>query len=325
MDRTRRRALVITLIAGAPFAVLLVWPQAVGAQMAPVIAQAIAFRAVLALGLVTLAVISVVIALASRRRGVLRAVAVGLAIVFGVTAAGNTAILLGRGSDGGIREHDLVVAVWNTQGGAVSPEAIARLVIATEADVVSLPETDADAATEVARLVGLEGRDMVAATTGSSIPTSLLISRDLGEYRIDADAGTTPGLPSAVWRPVDGSGPTIVAAHPMPPLPYSMPAWWAGTTWATALCDEPDVIVAGDLNATVDHLSGLLGECQDAASTAGIAGVGTWPTTVPAWLGAPIDHVLVGRAWTTSGARVITSFDDAGSDHRPIVATLSAR
>lgn len=325
MDRTKRRTLVITLIAGVPIAVLLVWPQAVGAQMAPVIAQAIAFRAVLALGFAVLVVIAVVIALASRRRGVLRSVAVGLAVVFGVTAAGNAAILAARGSDGGIRERDLVVAAWNTQGGAASPEAIARLVVATEADVVSLPETDADAAAEVARLVALEGRDMAAATTGSSIPTSVLISRDLGEYRIDADAGTTPGLPSAVWRPVDGSGPTIVAAHPMPPLPHSMPAWWAGTAWATAICDEPDVIVAGDLNATVDHLSGLLGGCRDAASEAGIAGVGTWPTTVPAWLGAPIDHVLAGSAWTISGARVITSFDDAGSDHRPIVATLSAR
>ncbi|KTR93270.1 hypothetical protein NS220_13200, partial [Microbacterium testaceum] len=92
-----------------------------------------------------------------------------------------------------------------------------------------------------------------------------------------------------------------------------------------------DVILAGDLNSTLDHLAGLgrdggtVGECRDAAAEAGAAAVGTWPVRLPTGLAAPIDHVLVGSAWEVRGFEVRTDFDDAGSDHRPIVATLSRR
>lgn len=91
------------------------------------------------------------------------------------------------------------------------------------------------------------------------------------------------------------------------------------------------MIVAGDLNATVDHFDGYgaaggdLGGCRDAAAAAGSAAVGTWPVRLPALLGAHIDHVLVGSEWTVDGFSVIAGFDDAGSDHRQIVATLSRR
>lgn len=124
----------------------------------------------------------------------------------------------------------------------------------------------------------------------SEIPTSILIADHLGDYQVDGAAGSTPGLPSVVLRPVDGTGPTIVAAHPFPPLPSQMGTWRAGLQWVADQCDSPDVIVAGDLNATVDHLwglgdgDGLIGSCEDASLNAGAAAVGTWPVSAPPWL-----------------------------------------
>lgn len=330
--KTLSLSLVVTLFLGVPAVVLLVWPQAFGVHTVLIVAQLIAFRAPLALGLGVGAVLAAIVALLIRRWGI----AAGVAIVLGVASVANGGVLLSRGAGGAQPDGDLIVVVWNTQGGAVSPESVARLVLDTDADIVSLPEMDDLAAAEVARLVASEGHQMTAATAygetgGHWIPTSVLITDALGEYRVDTAAGSTPGLPSAVWRSVDGSGPTVVAAHPSPPLPRSMNEWRAGLQWIAEQCNAPDVIVAGDLNATADHLSGLgigdalVGDCLDAAITNDVGAIGTWPTSAPAWLASPIDHVLFGAAWTVRGVQVVTSLDEAGSDHRPIVAVLDAR
>ncbi|WP_366125363.1 endonuclease/exonuclease/phosphatase family protein [uncultured Microbacterium sp.] len=130
-------------------------------------------------------------------------------------------------------------------------------------------------------------------------------------------------LPSGVWRPADGSGPVIVAAHPAAPLTDGMGDWRAGLDWIRAQCRElgPELILAGDLNATVDHLD--LDGCRDAAAEARAAATGTWPSTTPAWLAAPIDHVLVGSAWHVREVRAVDA--TGGTDHRALVAVLARR
>lgn len=329
----RHVGLLATLLVGLPVAVLLVWPQAFGAQQAPIISQLVAFRAPLAIGLGVVTLGAAAVAVFRRRWGI----AAGLAIVLGAASLANGALLLSRGADAAIRgDGDLTVLAWNTQGGATPPEDVARLIRATGADIVSLPEMDDDAAAEVARLAARDGRSMTPDTTygetgDSWIPTSVLIADDLGAYRQDTSVGSTPGLPSAVWRPADGSGPTIVAAHPAPPLVETFGEWKAGLRWIADQCDAPEVIVAGDLNATIDHLSGLgadggslIGHCQDAALQAHAGSVGTWPADLPPWIGSPIDHVLVGSGWTARSVQVVTS-SRGGTDHRPIVAVLEAR
>jgi len=106
-----------------------------------------------------------------------------------------------------------------------------------------------------------------------------------------------------------------------------------GLHWLAQRCGAgDDVILAGDFNSTLDHYSGLgtptstgdgdLGACHDGARAEGSAAVGTWPTSLPAQLGAPIDHVMASEGWTFVGFRVIGSEDGAGSDHRPILAQL---
>jgi endonuclease/exonuclease/phosphatase (EEP) superfamily protein YafD len=54
----------------------------------------------------------------------------------------------------------------------------------------------------------------------------------------------------------------------------------------------------------------------------GNGGVGTWPTSTPALIGAPIDHVMATDAWVPVGSVVLTSMDGSGSDHRPLIVQL---
>ncbi|WP_223628369.1 endonuclease/exonuclease/phosphatase family protein [Microbacterium sp. EST19A] len=321
-----RLGFVLTAIVGAPVALLLSWPQAVSAERLPGIAQLISFRAGLAIALLVAGLVFAALARAHRRWSV----AAALAVLLVAASAANAGVVLARGGGGvptaSAGPDELTVVAWNTLGGAASPQSIARLVIETDADIVSLPETDETAVAEVARLVALEGKAMTADTTrgaddDSDIPTSVLIADELGDYRMDEDAGSTPGLPSGVWEPVDGSGPHIVAAHPLPPLPGMFDDWRGGLEWVADRCTDPEAVIVGDLNATVDHLGAALDGCRDAALETGAATDGTWPAAAPLWLAAPIDHVLVGSAWEVRGATVIT--DAAGSDHRPIVAVIS--
>ncbi|KTS13437.1 endonuclease/exonuclease/phosphatase family protein, partial [Microbacterium testaceum] len=127
---------------------------------------------------------------------------------------------------------------------------------------------------------------------------------------------------------VSGDGPIIVAAHAVAPREDYMTQWRSDLTWLADQCASDNVILAGDFNATIDHMSGLgvdggtLGRCRDTTSASGNGGVGTWPTDIPAMLGAPIDHVMATPDWTVSGSIVMRTLDGSGSDHRPLVVQL---
>jgi len=65
-----------------------------------------------------------------------------------------------------------------------------------------------------------------------------------------------------------------------------------------------------------------LGACADAGLASGNGAVGTWPTTLPALAGSPIDHVMATVNWRVTGMRVVQDLDTGGSDHRPVVVQL---
>ena len=138
----------------------------------------------------------------------------------------------------------------------------------------------------------------------------------------------TSTVPSAVAMPVSGDGPIIVAAHAVAPRQSAMADWRHDLQWLADQCASANVIMAGDFNATVEHMArlgtdgGTLGRCHDAASVTGNGAVGTWPTSVPALLGAPIDHVMATSAWRATGSVVLTALDGSGSDHRPLIVQL---
>jgi endonuclease/exonuclease/phosphatase (EEP) superfamily protein YafD len=267
----------------------------------------------------------------------MRRFAASAALLLLVFCAISVAVLATRGFGGGAFQTtapgDVVVLSWNTLGDAPGAETIAELAREVEADVVVLPETSAETAGIVAAILTEAGRPMQAIhlsldDISKARTTSLLISDELGEYRREDSAGTTETLPSVVAVPVDGTGPRLVAAHPVAPIPGEMAAWRQGLQWLADRCAGQNVIIAGDLNSTLDHYTGLgadggdLGRCHDAARATGDAAVGTWPAILPQLIGAPIDHVMATSDWEIVGFRVIGSQDGAGSDHRPVVAQL---
>ncbi len=132
--------------------------------------------------------------------------------------------------------------------------------------------------------------------------TTVLVAPDLGEYSVieSAKDGTsnTGSVPSVVLMPIDGEGPTIVAVHAVAPRMEEMQQWQTDLQWIADQCPQGDFILAGDFNATIDHMAGLgveggdIGYCRDVAARTGNGVTGTWPSSLPPLAGAPIDHVM---------------------------------
>lgn len=332
-------ARIVLLVACACAALLVTAPGLFGLHRQLVFAQLIAFRGLLALGLVVLGLIGALVfcVLRGRARGA-RPVVAGLAVIALLAAGGNVAVQASRGFGSGARPvvvadridptTSIRILTWNTFD-TVTADEIARVALDQGSTVLTLPETSLATAEAVARVMAAAGRpvQVLAAERGDPSdvpPTALLVSEELGDYEVTDELGDTGTMPSIVARPADGTGPAIVAAHPMPPLPSIMSSWRSDLDWVLSLCDEPDLVLGGDLNATLDHL-GPLGGCSDALREAGAGAQGSWPTSLAPPLGAPIDHVLTTGDWKVDAAEVLGTEDSAGSDHRPVVATLSIR
>jgi endonuclease/exonuclease/phosphatase (EEP) superfamily protein YafD len=317
------------------------WPQLIGFQRTWPLAGIVALRgSAIVVAVVLILVLLLVSRLGRPVRRITRPIAFWLVIFvaasawiltdrgWGITAAANAGMNTATTEttttpDSTSDSANITVLSWNTMGDKPAASAIATLALDHHANVVVLAETSAQAAQKVADIMNEAG----TAVTLHSISfdtdyighsTSLLIADALGEYRIDDTA-----------VPTNGQGPTIVAAHSVSPRALSIPLWREDLSWLQRACERDNVILAGDLNATVDNLSGLttgdgaaLGSCLDAAVTTDNAAVGTWPAWAPAWLGSPIDHVMASPSWTATAFQVLTDTDGGGADHHPIVATL---
>lgn len=122
----------------------------------------------------------------------------------------------------------------------------------------------------------------------------------------------------------------VLGAHPQPPSS-------AGDAWRSdqAALREAAIgvdVVAGDLNATPDHVS-LRRLAEDGLHSAAEVANEGWQPTWPAWgsrrvLGVPvpplvqIDHVLIGRRVAALGVETVSV---RGSDHRAVVAELALK
>jgi endonuclease/exonuclease/phosphatase (EEP) superfamily protein YafD len=331
----RRLLAAVVLVVVAAALLVLAWPQLFGLQQAVGVAHVVSFRAVAGVVAVGLLVIFTLIGLLFHTP---RRFLAGLAVLLLVFALINTAVLSVRGFGNASAETQtesgVTVVSWNTLGDVPSADTIATLALDEGADIVTLPETTNAMALEVAALMKADGRPMWVYTTffdeiSKARSTSVLVSSDLGEYSKDTEIGNTATLPTVVLRPDDGSGPTIISVHSVAPVPGEFDNWRADLDWLAAACSGDNVIMAGDFNSTLDHMTGLgttaettLGDCADTALATGNAAVGTWPTTIPALLGSPIDHIMATENWRVIGMRVLQDRDTAGSDHRPIVAQL---
>ncbi|MFD5224965.1 endonuclease/exonuclease/phosphatase family protein [Microbacterium sp. NPDC058342] len=330
--------ILITVLFAIATAVL-VWPQFFQLETTFPIAQIVASRALVLGVLLVIAVLALLLLFARPLRGF--AASILIVALLGAAATGIVGATRGIGSDTLPDKTDgaLRVLTWNTNGAAVSAETIARVIDEQQADVVALPETAEQVGEQIAVRMRDAGRPMWVhhVNIRPDVPngpqawqTTILISANLGEYSVIASSrdgsSNTSSVPSAVAMPVDGTGPTIVAVHAVAPREDAMTRWKSDLAWIADQCPAGDFILAGDFNATLDHMAsfgsegGTMGRCHDAASATGNGMVGTWPASLPELAGAPIDHVMASDRWRATGTVVL---DDAGgSDHRALVAQL---
>jgi endonuclease/exonuclease/phosphatase (EEP) superfamily protein YafD len=327
-------ATLVVLVLAAGLAVV-AWPQVLDLQRAPVAALAVSFRGAAVLAAVGVAVVLTAVGLVVHRirrfLGVVSLVLIGFALAV-------TGVLLSRGigaPDVPVAErYDLTVLSWNTLGDSVPAQTIAAAARDNRATVVTLPETTGDRARQVAAILERDGLRyrVFSSSQQAGVParsTSLLVRDSLGDYRRVDGVGDTHSVPSLVVEPAAGqNAPRIVAVHTLAPYALDPVGWRADLAWAAARCSGRNVLMAGDFNATVDHFAGLgsgagqLATCRDGALATRNAAVGTWPTSMPALIGTPIDHVLATPNWRFTGFRVLADEDAAGSDHRPVLARL---
>jgi endonuclease/exonuclease/phosphatase (EEP) superfamily protein YafD len=316
-------------------AAVLTWPAFFRLERTFPVAQIVSFRGLLAVGFAVLVVVALLFAIARPLRGV----ALSVALIATIATIANIAVVAGRGVGTETlpakTESSIRVMTWNTAGEATPPETVAQIAVAMDADIVTLPETTIETGERVALAMRDLGNPMWAhytdypSTRWDAGSTTLLISPELGDYAVIESSldGTsnTSTVPSAVAMPTSGDGPIVVAAHAVAPRQNYMEYWRGDLQWLADQCVDDNVIMAGDFNATIDHMSnlgvdgGLLGRCHDGAAETGNGGVGTWSAELPALVGAPIDHVMASRHWKATGSLVLGSMDGSGSDHRPLI------
>lgn len=216
----------------------------------------------------------------------------------------------------------------NLLAGSGDARTLVELVRRYEVDVLTVQEftPDAQAALDQLGLDRLLPHRQLNAEIGT--PGSGLYSRwpvtDVGVRRNLNGWGFTQAYGTVA---VPGGPPVRVeSAHPS--APYALDQVGA---WRTDLAAQPPAtpngslqILAGDFNATLDHspLRALLRTGYvDAADATGKGLTGTWgPYDGDLIPPVTIDHVLVDRRIAARSVRV---FALPGSDHRPVLATLT--
>ncbi|MCC2029389.1 endonuclease/exonuclease/phosphatase family protein [Microbacterium sp. YMB-B2] len=316
---------------------IVVWPQFFQLEQTFPFAQIVAVRGVVLAAFLAIAVLSLLMLFARPLRGF--AASILIVALVGAAATGAIGAMRGFGTGSLPEKTDASVRVltWNTAGEAVSAETIADAILTREVDVVTLPETAESVGERIAVMLREQGHPMWVhhvqfgdvENGPQAWETTILISPDLGDYSViqssEDGSSNTSSVPSAVIMPVSGSGPTIVAVHAVAPRVEAMERWQSDLEWIADQCPQGDFIIAGDFNATLDHMAALgvgggdMGYCRDAASRTGTGITGTWPADYPELIGAPIDHVMATQNWNPTGSLVL---DAAGSDHRALVVQL---
>ena len=209
----------------------------------------------------------------------------------------------------------LVANVWL---GRADTAALARIVERETPDLVVLPEAGHDYCAKLVPLVAALGYRGTA-TTGPGIPdgwgVTVLAGPRAAGVRIERRrAMRLPHLEVTGGLLADR---TLYAAHTTAPARLGTVWEWRRDLRAAARWTAAGGIVAGDVNATLDHR--LL---RAVGRSAGPSGRGTWPSGLPRWAGIRIDHVLLPAGVGSSAAAV---HDLPGSDHRAVLARVRLR
>lgn len=323
ISRTIRWILALCVVG-----ILVVWnfPSLFSLNQQIVISQAVAMRG---LGTAVLGAISVLALIYTVFKASKKTLAAVLTVALIATTAISGFILLSRGYEQSTKASangQIRILSWNTDDDAVPAKTVAKLAIARNANVIALPEGRTRVAVRIQSILKARGHSFQVVPEVNS-PSSLLVASSLGTYRYSKDSSQHI-LGGIVATPVDSSSPTLVVMHAQQPGVVATQAeqWRSHLNWYTRLCDRDNVILAGDMNATLDNLpSNQLGNCKSVALQRRAAAQGTWPTVLPAGFGAAIDQVWTSKQWSAESFAVEQDFDQAGSDHRPIFAVVTKK
>lgn len=208
---------------------------------------------------------------------------------------------------------DLAVLVLNVWHGRADPAALAALVERERPDLVVLPEAGhAYCARILERLAGYRG----TASTRPGQPDGWGVTVLAGPRAVDVRMERDHVMRLPHLRVTGGplGDRTLHAVHTTAPARLGVVHDWRHDLRVAAGWTAEGAIVAGDVNATVDHR--LL---RAVGRSAGPTGAGTWPARLPRWAGIRIDHVLLPAGVESTGASV---HDVPGSDHRAVLARL---
>jgi endonuclease/exonuclease/phosphatase (EEP) superfamily protein YafD len=218
---------------------------------------------------------------------------------------------------------ELVILTANVLRGQADCGALNTLIERARPDFVVLPEAGSDFRDKLMPALEVLGYRSWVSTgpeAGDSRSVTLLAGPRAGDVRVRAASAmhlphleATGGLLGAR---------TLYAVHTAAPMGERLTAQWSHDLEVLGhWCAAPVApIVAGDLNATLDHgpLRAAMGGCCGAAD-AGRGLVGTFPTRLPRCLGIQIDHILVPVDAATSRFEVV---ELPGSDHRGVLTTV---
>ncbi|WP_157069601.1 endonuclease/exonuclease/phosphatase family protein [Sandaracinus amylolyticus] len=218
----------------------------------------------------------------------------------------------------------LRVATANLYAGNPRPDALASELAALDVDVLALEEL-------TPRWREVLGEHGVLAR----FPHRVIDDRDdcfgialLSRVPMDATIEDLAGVPMIDARLTTSAGPLrVLAVHTIPPLGPDAADWNAQIALLARLASssrEP-TIVTGDLNASPfgrGYRALIDAGLRGAHESAGRGLATTWPNGARLLPPMRLDHVLVSRG---IGVREVREGRGEGSDHRPVIATLTVR
>ncbi|MEV0197413.1 endonuclease/exonuclease/phosphatase family protein [Nonomuraea sp. NPDC050691] len=220
---------------------------------------------------------------------------------------------------------ELRVLSANLLVGSADPAGLVALVERLRPDVLALQELTSEAKERLERAGLRRALPYVVARPETGAAGSALYAR----HRLTPAAGPPPSTFEQVAGMLELPGGTrveMVSVHPCAVHVSETRPCWRRELDALPRADGTLRVLAGDFNATLDHLPLrhlLASGYRDAADATGRGLTPTWPAR--AWHGLPgvtIDHVLVPERVSVRGYGVHAL---AGSDHRPVFAELTLR
>ncbi|MGC3992945.1 MAG: endonuclease/exonuclease/phosphatase family protein [Propionicimonas sp.] len=272
-----------------------------------------------------LSLVLALVAARGRTRLVAAPLALGLALHTGVLAA----YLPSAETPPVAGSTPVSVLALNLRFGLADLDELREDVERSTPDVVVLTEVTRSDAKTLSRTAwtrllpyqaGTAGTDYQASTGTGDARGTMVLSRYPLSHRDDAtgtrftDFSIRVALPDAPF--------TLLAAHPANPT-HGLESWLGDADAVTALAlrhQGGPLVVAGDLNATAEHLT-----LRELTAKAGLRSMtGGWNPTYPADEWYPpllqIDHVLASEQVTPTGFRTVRV---AGTDHLGLLVDLS--